>query len=331
MLHFGKKIIANLVFLLQLSMRTSAVVWVLGSISLSGCTGSPAPSSMEPPPKTSSFGATNSWIAPSPALSGSLVATANVAPSPLPSEVPLDAPPDPIAMKAHVLSELKGRRPKEWGPAIKGVIARFATKERAIALTLDACGGHGGDDYDAELIAFLKREGVKATLFVTSRWITAQRKTAEYLAKEPLFDIENHGNMHRPCSVNGREAYNIRGTRSLSDAVDEIQRGAAAITSITGQAPRFYRPGTAYYDDVCLDAVFLLGEAPLGFAVVGDGGTGFTRKQVKEALLNAKSGSIILLHMNHPASQTAEGVMDAVPLLKQRGTQFVLIRDVIKK
>jgi hypothetical protein len=37
----------------------------------------------------------------------------------------------------------------------------------------------------------------------------------------------------------------------------------------------------------------------------------------------AEPGSIILAHMNHPESDTAEGIMAAVPELRNKGFRFV--------
>jgi peptidoglycan/xylan/chitin deacetylase (PgdA/CDA1 family) len=44
---------------------------------------------------------------------------------------------------------------------------------------------------------------------------------------------------------------------------------------------------------------------------------------VKEALLNAPSSSIVLLHMNQPEGETAEGLIEAIPELRKRGFEFV--------
>ena len=306
---------------------------MIGSLALAGCSGGGAPpAGTEPPPKPAAVSAAPAWAPPLGSTSapvGGAAAGGATSAEPAPEDAPEPAQ-DPAAQKARVVTELAGRAPRAWGQAIPGVITRFATKEPAIALTLDACGGPGGDEYDAALVDYLRREQVPATLFVTSKWIAAQRKAAAGLAKEPLFEIENHGSAHRPCSVTGRSAYDIRGTRSVADAVDEIQRGALAIRELSGRAPRFYRPGTAYFDDVCLDVAAALGEAAAGFAVNGDGGTGFSRRQVRDALVKAPSGSIVLLHMNHPSSQTAEGLMDAIPALREKGVKLVRLRDVIK-
>jgi peptidoglycan/xylan/chitin deacetylase (PgdA/CDA1 family) len=61
----------------------------------------------------------------------------------------------------------------------------------------------------------------------------------------------------------------------------------------------------------------------VGFSVLGDRGATYSREQVKNALLSANTGSIIICHMNHPEKETAEGVIDAIPELKKKGFEFV--------
>lgn len=293
---------------------------------LFACSGNGAgPAGTEPPPSRSAASPAASLI-PKTATPSAAPSTASATPPVTASNSP-DPPEDPRAKRARIVTEFAGRRPRAWGLAIPGVATTVTTEAPSIALTFDACGGPGGDGYDAALIEYLKKEQVPATLFFTSKWISARKQTAQALASEPLFEIENHGSAHRPCSVTGKSAYDIRGTRNVGDAIDEIQRGSGAIFDLTGKAPRFYRPGTAYFDDVCLDVVSALGETPAGFAVNGDGGTGFSRAQVRDAITKAKSGSIVLLHMNHPSAHTREGVMDAIPILRARGVKLVRLRD----
>lgn len=257
-------------------------------------------------------------------------ADSSAAIEPLPAAPPEPPREDFGAQKTRVIKAIGARQPKDWGSAIAGVRTRVEAEE-SLALTFDACGGRGGDDYDDALIATLRRAKIPATLFVTSRWIKDQRDAFADLARDPLFEIENHGTNHRPCSVTGRSAYDIRGTKSVSSAIDEIQGGAAMIEEATGKRPLFYRPGTAFFDDVCLDIVGALGETPLGFRVNGDGGSGFSRRAVRDALLDAPSGSIVLMHMNHPRGSTAEGLSDALPMLIKRGVHFVQLRDAKTK
>jgi peptidoglycan/xylan/chitin deacetylase (PgdA/CDA1 family) len=230
-------------------------------------------------------------------------------------------------LRTGIVARFTGVRPVEWGEKVQGVKSRLATSDRVIALTFDACGSSKGMAIDRQLIEFLEREQVPATLFINARWIEPNRADFDRLAANPLFEIANHGFRHRPASVNGRSAYGIEGTKSVGGLVDEIELNARKIEGLTGKRPRFYRSGTAFYDDVAVKIAAELGEEVAGFSVLGDAGATYSRDQVRKALLSAGPGDIVILHMNHPGSGTAAGVMDAVPELKKRGFRFVRLSD----
>jgi len=206
---------------------------------------------------------------------------------------------------------------------VKGVRTKLNTDHKVIALTFDACGGPRGNGYDAKLIEYLKSEKIPATLFVSGKWIDANPKIFRELAEEPLFEIENHGLSHKPCSVSGRSIYGIAGTKSIGETFDEIEGNAIKTQRLTGRKPKYYRPGTAYSDEVCVEIANALGYEVVNFSVRGDAGATYTKTQVKEALLNAQPSSIILMHMNHPEGETAEGLVEAIPELRKRGFEFV--------
>jgi peptidoglycan/xylan/chitin deacetylase (PgdA/CDA1 family) len=48
-----------------------------------------------------------------------------------------------------------------------------------------------------------------------------------------------------------------------------------------------------------------------------------------EELLSAQPGDIVLMHMNRPEGQTAEGVAEALGILKERGFSFVRLSEVL--
>jgi peptidoglycan/xylan/chitin deacetylase (PgdA/CDA1 family) len=133
--------------------------------------------------------------------------------------------------------------------------------------------------------------------------------------------------LHKPCSVNGRSIYGIQGTSGPAEIRSEVEGNAEKIRRLTGRRPRFYRSGTAYYDEKAVAVVERLGYNCVGFSVLGDKGASYSRGQVKEAFLSARPGDIIIAHMNHPEKETAEGVMDALELLKKRGLRFVRIDE----
>ncbi|MFC4077811.1 polysaccharide deacetylase family protein [Salinithrix halophila] len=226
-----------------------------------------------------------------------------------------------------VIQANRNQRPSQWGEDVPGVKHRLKTTEKVAALTFDACGGPKGSGYDWALIRFLKRENIPATLFVNSRWIDENPELFRELAKEPLFEIENHGTRHRPLSVTGRSVYGIAGTANLEKAVEEVIANQQKIAEKTGKLPHFFRSGTAYYDEVAVKAAKKLGVEIVNYDVLGDAGATWSRAQVKQALLDLQPGSIVLLHMNQPGSGTAGGVQDAVPRLRERGYRFVKLED----
>jgi peptidoglycan/xylan/chitin deacetylase (PgdA/CDA1 family) len=230
-------------------------------------------------------------------------------------------------LKLRIGEEFRTVQPTEWGEKVTGVKRRLATREKVIALTFDACGSAKGMGLDARLVEFLEKEQVPATLFINARWIEPNRAAFDRLAANPLFEIENHGYRHKPASVTGRSVYGIKGTGSPAELVDEIELNARKILALTGRKPRFYRSGTAYYDEVAVKIAAELGEEIAGFSLLGDAGATYTGDQVTRALLTAAPGDIIILHMNHPEGGTGAGVIAAVPELKKRGFRFVRLSD----
>lgn len=223
------------------------------------------------------------------------------------------------------------RNTSEWGENVTGVKHRFQTNKQQIALTFDACGGPNGSQYDEELITFLIEEKIPATLFVNEQWIIANEALFLTLAEEPLFQIENHGTDHLPLSVNGGEAWGIPATTSAEAAYEEIMGNHETVRELIGKEMKYFRSGTAYYDEVAVELANALGYQVVNYDILGDAGATFTSTQVENALLQAEAGSIALLHMNQPQSGTAEGVINAVPKLREQGFEFVRLDEVILK
>jgi len=229
----------------------------------------------------------------------------------------------PALTRAQVVARYGHLSPHTWGFDAPGVLRVLPAAGRVIALTFDACGGRRGSGYDQDLIEFLRRHEIPATLFLNARWIDANPAAFRLLAAEPLFEIANHGTRHLPLSVTGRSAYGIPGTRSAGEVYDEVARNQAKLTRLLGKPPRFFRSGTAYCDDIAARIVTDLGERVVTFTVNGDGGTTFTAGQVGRTVAAAGDGSIVICHMNHPERGTARGIAAAVPSLLARGYRFV--------
>lgn len=217
--------------------------------------------------------------------------------------------------------------PTQWGERVPGVRTRLDTKEKVIALTLDACGSAKGKGVDVRLMEFLNDNQIPATLFINGRWIDANPELFRQLAANPLFEIANHGIRHKPASITGRSIYGINGTQNVAEVVEEIELNARKIEAISGVRPKLYRSGTAYYDEIAVQISQGLGHDVAGYSLLGDAGATWSAAQVKAALLKAVSGDIALLHMNHPEAGTGAGIMAAVPELQRRGFRFVRMSE----
>ncbi|NWG01744.1 MAG: polysaccharide deacetylase family protein [Syntrophaceae bacterium] len=229
--------------------------------------------------------------------------------------------------REKIISRFSGRVPKEWGERVEGVKTRLNTDQRVLAFTFDACGGSKGSGYDAKLMEYLEREHISATLFISGKWIDANPSHFKKLSENPLFEIENHGLNHQPCSSTGRSIYGMKGTKNVDEIYDEIELNALKIFNLTGRKPKYYRPGAAFCDEICIEIANALGYEVVNFNVRGDAGATYSKGEVKRALRNAPPSSIILMHMNQPEKETAEGFMEAFPELKKAGFRFTKLSE----
>ncbi len=190
-----------------------------------------------------------------------------------------------------------------------------------IALTLDACSGL----FDQKLMQFLAQERIPATLFLTKKWIAKNPQGVAFLHKNrDLFAIENHGSQHIPAVIGaGKKVYGIQGHRELADLQREVEDGAKAITDTFGTAPRWYRAATARYDEKALAEIEKLGFQIAGFSVNVDAGATLSARSIVRRLHSVQAGDVLLAHMNHPASGTAQGLLEGLPLLRRNGFIFV--------
>ncbi|GAA1768201.1 polysaccharide deacetylase family protein [Pseudarthrobacter sulfonivorans] len=286
----------------------------LASVALSGC--------------MATAGAAQEEVLPTPAAS-ILVDPAAPAPSrTAPAEAPEVEPHRPTPpTKQQIMAEFGARTPREWGLQVTGTVGRSAARD--IALTLDACGGPGGTGCDQQLLTTLRKLNVPATLFLNERWIQANPALTAELARDPLFELANHGFLHRPLSVTGKSAYGIAGTSDVGQVYDEVMGNQAALQDITGHVPGFFRPGTAYYDDVAAAITRRLGVLPVNFTINGDGGATFAPATVAAEVGKARNGDIVIAHFNKPGSGTAAGLAQALPRLLDQGATFAKLGRVL--
>ncbi len=195
------------------------------------------------------------------------------------------------------------------GTACDGGREQFAVASRGVDIRR-LRRARGGSGCDHALLNTLRRHKVPATLFVNSRWLHANPPSlSAELALDPLFELANHGTAHLPLSVNGRAAYGIHGTSTVAAAYDELMGNQAILQEISGKVPQFFRPGTAFYDDVAVEVTRRLGMLPVNFTVNGDGGATFSAATVAAEVGGRRPGGTSSFHTSTDRPQAQPAAM----------------------
>jgi peptidoglycan/xylan/chitin deacetylase (PgdA/CDA1 family) len=239
---------------------------------------------------------------------------------------PEEAIPVQIKDRNYITAKYGKADSEKFGEKLDGIISRFKPSGKQVALTLDACGG----SYDRRITDYLEKKKIKATLFISGKWIDGHEKELKRLSEVSLFQIENHGTTHKPLTSDGRAVYGISGTRGVGEAYDEVMVNSDRLESITGRTPRFFRSGTAFYDDVSICMLNDLGISAAGYTISGDGGATYSKSKIIKTIKGAKPGDIILVHMNHPESDTYEGLVAALQELSDSGFEFITLSEVVE-
>ena len=227
-----------------------------------------------------------------------------------------------VALVLPVRAEPPTPRPVE----IHDTVVQEAGTPPVVALTLDACSGR----FDDDLIAFLIRNRIPATLFVTRRWLDRNPRGLAIIREHlDLFDVEDHGANHIPAVIGaGRTVYGIPGEPDMVHLRREVQDGADAITRAVGVPPRWYRAATAEYDPAAAAEIRRMGYRIAGFSLNADAGATLSHVEIEGRLRHIKPGDIIIAHMNRPQSDTAEGLSTGLLALLRRGFIFVRLDQV---
>ncbi|MEI2275901.1 polysaccharide deacetylase family protein [Paenarthrobacter ilicis] len=311
-----------------LTRRRSVLLGMAGlaSVALAGCAneGGPGPSGAAPigPSGPAATGpAPTGPATPPPSIAAKSAEQAEAALRPVAPRPPA------VPGKQQILDEFAGRFPREWGLHVTGVVNTSGSPKAA--LTFDACGGPGGSGCDHKLLQTLRKLHVPATLFINSRWIAANPLLAGELAADPLFELANHGTAHLPLSVSGRAAYGIAGTANAAAAYEELMGNQRVMEELQGKAPRYFRPGTAFYDELAASMTHRVGLVPVNFSINSDGGATFAPALVAAEVGRVQGGDIVISHFNKPSSGTAEGYARVLPKLLNAGVGFGRLSDVL--
>lgn len=193
-----------------------------------------------------------------------------------------------------------------------------------VALTLDACMGKT----DERILQALIDNHIRATIFVTARWLKYNAKAIEQIKTHPdLFEVEDHGAMHRPAVDQPMRVFGLAAAGSSQAVAAEVMGGAEAIEKVFGIKPHWFRGATGQYTASSLKQIETLHLKVAGYSVLGDGGASFSTPHAAFVIGNAKDGDVIVAHINQLTKPAGAGVVEGILKLKAAGFIFLRMED----
>jgi peptidoglycan/xylan/chitin deacetylase (PgdA/CDA1 family) len=193
---------------------------------------------------------------------------------------------------------------------------RVPTTEPVLALTFD---DGPSEDYTAAVLDILADRGVTATFNLIGRHVAALPQLARRAAAAG-HELGNHTWSHPDLSL-----------ARARQARDQLHRGAHAITSVTGQRPKTFRPPYGY-----LSGATMMTAAGMGYPIVlWD--QEFHRHDESAATNSARlaravaPGSIVLGHDGGslPCDVVVAALPNFIDRVHERGLSFVTITDLL--
>jgi peptidoglycan/xylan/chitin deacetylase (PgdA/CDA1 family) len=202
----------------------------------------------------------------------------------------------------------------------RGPIRRVETSQPAVAITFDACATRGqSNGFDRAVYEILKREGVPATIFVSGRWVEVHAAEMQELSRDPLVNFGDHtyDHPHMPRLTPQRMG-------------EEIDQTEAALAKY-GKKSVAFRPPFGEWNRRLIEVAGTRGLPTVTWDVVsGDPSIRTTRERlIKNVLAHARSGSIVIFHINGRGRKTAEALPEILRALRDRGLRFVSLPDLL--
>jgi peptidoglycan/xylan/chitin deacetylase (PgdA/CDA1 family) len=201
-------------------------------------------------------------------------------------------------------------------------ISHVETREPAVAITFDACATMKGDyGFDEEVFAILKREKIPATIFVSGRWVDTHAEAMAALTADPLIEFGDHSYDHPHMTK-----------LTVARAADEIDRTEAALSRY-GRHSVAFRPPFGDWNRRVVEMVRGKNLPTVTWDVVsGDPSAKTTTAAMIRAVLGqARSGSIIIFHINGRGWKTHEALPAILRGLRERGFHLVPLSALMRE
>ncbi len=226
---------------------------------------------------------------------------------------------------------------------LRGAIRRVDLppgSRKLIALTLDFCEQPQElAGYDGAIIDILRRERVKATLFMGGRWMASHPARTSQLMTDPLFEFGTHGLAHRNTRLlAGADLKTeiVAPSAIYADASSKLaaQQCAAphrAAMSTIPAAPSLFRFPFGACAPEGLSTANDAGLLAIQWDVsTGDPSPATSAREIAATMINrTRPGSIIIAHANGRGYHTAEALPAAIAGLRAKGFEFVTVSELL--
>lgn len=226
------------------------------------------------------------------------------------------APPTPIPTPttAPTPRKVRAARPKLPAARPAQIVYAIRTSQKVFALTFDD-GPH--PTYTPQVLAVLKKRGVKATFFMVGAMVRAYPQMAQ--------KVRNAG--HATASHSWSHPLAPKSPKT------EIERTDAVMKSVLGNRNTLFRPPYGLLHNGMADAALGRGESVIIWSSFGaDWDKKATAKTIAAKVLRrASPGGIALLHDgggNRGATVAALPII--IEALKKRGYRFVTVPQLLK-
>lgn len=198
------------------------------------------------------------------------------------------------------------------------VHAATSTPQKLVALTFDD-GPYGTST--EQILAILKREQVPATFFLMGENVLKYPELTREIVADG-HEIGNHTFSHRDLK-----------TLKLTSALDDIERGEAAIASTTGQRPKLFRPPYGSISGLLIPRVEKRGYKLIFWNVDPDDWDIRTSSMEIEKWIRTHEKPKMVIdfhdgrdtHINYPRDNTVGALPFVIEDLKKDGYTFVTI------
>jgi peptidoglycan/xylan/chitin deacetylase (PgdA/CDA1 family) len=202
---------------------------------------------------------------------------------------------------------------------IEAVITNGSREQKKVALTFDACPAHDMT-VDWGVLNELIETKTPATLFLSGTWMEKFPEATKALAHVPGFELALHSYSHPHMTRLSKEAI-----------AEQLEKNQTILKDLTGISATHFRPPYGEYNDLMVATARSLGLETVEYDLPsGDPARGFKKeKLIANVVKNAKSGSIIVMHMNGRGWHTAEALPEIIQDLKREGMALVTVSELV--